>query len=87
MCIDADLNEESAKDLQFLLDATTDNPSEVLQTALREYADRIRREAKAREQAWLECGFIGCGEGPEDLSAEYKNHMGSYLDEKYPSAP
>jgi hypothetical protein len=47
-----------------------------------EEAAEIAR-ARRQKQLWRDSGLIGCFEGEEDLSTNYKQHVADYLDEKY----
>lgn len=38
----------------------------------------------AKLKALLDSDFVGCGEGPEDGSINYKKYVADYLDDKYP---
>jgi hypothetical protein len=58
--------------------------SDVLRDALREYYDA---HAKPRPSAFAlmsASGFIGGGEGAEDLSSNYKTYLTESLSEKHP---
>ncbi|MDR1936547.1 MAG: ribbon-helix-helix domain-containing protein [Candidatus Accumulibacter sp.] len=58
--------------------------SDLLRDALREYhASHVR---PARDSLALLAAYIGAGEGPEDLSARYKDYLGEALEEKIPLA-
>jgi hypothetical protein len=39
--------------------------------------------ARLQKQLWRDSGLIGCFEGEEDLSTNYKQHIADYLDKKY----
>jgi hypothetical protein len=58
--------------------------SDLLRDALREY---YAAHAKRRPNAFAlmsASGFIGGGEGPSDLSTNYKTYLAESLSEKYP---
>ena len=85
--INARLDEQTARDLQFLREALGDKSiTEVLKYSLQYAAQdfRDREQARRQKQLWLNSGFIACGEGPEDLSVNYKQYLTEYLDQKYP---
>lgn len=42
------------------------------------------KRARQQKEVWRDSGFIGCFEGPEDLSSNYKKYLAETLDEKYP---
>jgi len=85
--INARLDEETAADLQLLRKALGDvSITDALKHALRLGAQEIRdrERARAQKQVWIDSGFVGGFEGPEDLSTNYKRYFAEYLDEKYP---
>ncbi len=82
--INARLDEETARDLEFLKEFTQQNNSQALKAAIRFYADHLRNEVRQSKQALIESGFVGGFEGPEDLSTNYKQYLAEILDEKYP---
>ena len=84
MRINARLDKEAENNLYFLQDATQDNNTEIVKAAIRHYANLVREDARLCSVALGESGFIGCFEGSEDLSANYKNYVQDRLDEKYP---
>ncbi len=56
--------------------------NEVQQDVDAEEAAEIAR-ARRQKQLWRDSGFIGCFEGEEDLSTNYKQYLAEYLDEKH----
>jgi S-ribosylhomocysteine lyase LuxS involved in autoinducer biosynthesis len=82
--INARLDEKAANDLKFLKDSTDTTNTEALKAALHFYAEHLRNEAQRSKQALLDSGFIGCFEGPEDLSTNYKKYVAEAIDAKYP---
>ena len=80
--INARLSGEDAARLQELLAHSGKSASDVLREALREYhAAHVR---SSRDPLTLLSGYIGAGEGPEDLSARYKNYLSEALETKIP---
>lgn len=76
MRINARLDEEHAGKLCFLMKATESTVSDVIKCAIDlYYADLQARQAKPAE-IWKRSGFIGCAEGPETLSENYKDAFG-----------
>jgi hypothetical protein len=60
--------------------------SDLLRDALREYhASRAKPRFDAA-QLLEATGFVGGGEGPDDLSTRYKSYLTEALDDKYPLA-
>lgn len=43
--------------------------------------------ARRQKQLWRDSGLIGCFEGEEDLSTNYKKYIAEYLDKKFPQHP
>ncbi|OQX02735.1 MAG: hypothetical protein BWK73_41715, partial [Thiothrix lacustris] len=43
--------------------------------------------ARRQKQLWRDSGLIGCFEGEEDLSTNYKQYIAEYLDKKFPQHP
>ncbi len=82
--INARLDEETLRDLEFLKEAANVNNTQALKQAIRFYAEHLRGEVRRSKQALLESGFVGGFEGPEDLSTNYKQYFAGIMDEKYP---
>lgn len=59
--------------------------TDVLKYALRDTARSLNTQQKPGDKmkALLDSDFIGCGEGPEDLSANYKEYLYEGLKEKH----
>ena len=80
--INARLSGDDAARFQELLEKSGLSASDLLRTALREYhAAHVR---PSRDPLALLTGFIGSGEGPEDLSARYKDYLTESLENKIP---
>jgi Arc/MetJ-type ribon-helix-helix transcriptional regulator len=82
--INARLTGEDARRFRELQRRDHRSASDVIREAVREYH---ARHVKPRKSAWeimSESGFIGCGEGPEDLSTNTRKYMEEALMEKYP---
>ena len=88
MRINARLDEQTARDLQFLREALgAKSITEVLKYSLQQAAQDLRDQtrAKRQKQLWRDSGLIGCiKDGPEDLSVNYKQYVAESLDEKHP---
>lgn len=54
-------------------------------TEVRDAAEIAR--ARRQKQLWRDSGLIGCFEGEEDLSSNYKQYIADYLDKKFPQHP
>ena len=83
MRINARLDEEAENNLHYLQEVTQENNTEIVKAALRHYANLVREDARRRNVALSESGFIGCFEGPEELSVNYKQYVQAHLDEKF----
>ncbi|MDR0634790.1 MAG: ribbon-helix-helix domain-containing protein [Azoarcus sp.] len=80
--INARLSGADAAQFQELLERSGLSVSDLLRDALREYhASHMRPR---RDPLALLAGYIGAGEGPEDLSAHYKNYLTEALENKIP---
>jgi hypothetical protein len=85
--INARLDEKLSKDLQFLRkELGNKSITAVVKYSIQKLAQELRdsTQAKRQKQLWLESGFVGGFEGPENLSSNYKQHLSDILDEKYP---
>jgi hypothetical protein len=82
--INVRLTGADAQQFQQLLAASNAPVSELLRAALREY-HRAHTPAR-RNPLELLAGYIGSGEGPRDLSANYKNYLAEALQAKVPLA-
>ncbi len=84
MRINARLDPERSRKLEFLKRRDHVGTSEVVKRGI----DALYEEAKneGRPSAYeilLESGFIGCGEGPGNLSETYKEELLKILEEKH----
>ena len=81
--INARLTGEDALRYQQLLERSGGSASDLLRDALREYhAMHLRPQ---RDPLQLLAGYIGGGDGPEDLSSNYKTYLTEALDNKLPT--
>ena len=80
--INARLSGADAARFQELLARSGLSVSDLLRDALREYhASRMRPRC---DPLALLADYIGAGEGPEDLSAHYKDYLSRALEDKIP---
>ena len=80
--INARLSGDDAARFQELLESSGLSASDLLRAALREYhAAHVR---SPRDPLTLLAGFIGSGEGSEDLSVRYKDYLSESLENKIP---
>jgi broad specificity phosphatase PhoE len=82
--INARLTGEDAKRFRELQQREGLSASDLLRDALREY--HAARTKPARDAASIldASGFLGGGEGPDDLSTRYKSYLTEILDDKLP---
>lgn len=75
MRVNARLDEARAAKLQQLQSSLGVSASEVIKRAL----DALHKEqcdgGSAKTQALLSSDFVGCADGPEDLSSRYKQYL------------
>lgn len=83
MRVNARLDEERVAKLHQLQSSLRTNASEVVKRALdllhKEQCEGMGRKTKAL----LASDFVGCAEGPEDLSSRYKQGFSEALEEKH----
>ena len=86
MQITAQLDDSYAEKFDQLLHIKGLNQVQQLKEALGNYfaQELAAAQIQRQKQVWLDSGFIGCAEGSEDGSVNYKKYIGEYLDEKYP---
>ncbi|WP_337244603.1 ribbon-helix-helix domain-containing protein [Luteimonas sp. gir] len=80
--INARLSGPDAARFRELLDRSGGSASDLLRDALREY--HATHVQPRRDPLDLLAGYIGAGDGPEDLSAGYKTYLADALEEKLP---
>ena len=83
MRINARLDDARAAKLRQLQSSLRIGASEVVKRAL----DLLHKEQcqghGAKTKALLASDFVGCAEGPEDLSSRYKQHLAQALADKH----
>ncbi len=75
MRVNARLDEDSEEKLAYLEKETGLSVSEIMRRAIASYYSRFRNDNADPAMALIKAGFIGCGEGPEDLSTNFKEHL------------
>lgn len=85
MRINASLDEQSEQDLLFIKEKTGETVTQIIKELLTEKAESLRIEHKpgSKMQALLQSDFVGCAEGPEDLSTNYKEYFYQGIKEKH----
>jgi hypothetical protein len=79
--LNARIDPSLARKVATLRRATKQTTTEVVRTALERYFEAITREASPYERL-SESGFVGCADGPADLSATYKDQLARSLTTK-----
>lgn len=79
--LNARIDAPLAKKVAMLRRATRQSTTEVVRTALEKYYDAVAREASPHE-ILTQSGFIGCADGPADLSSTYKSELQKSLARK-----
>jgi predicted nucleic-acid-binding protein len=85
MRINARLDKHSEKNLEFIKQVTGENITQIIKDLLEERAAKLRQTAKpgSKFNALLKSEFVGCSEGMEDLSTNYKDYIHQGLKEKH----
>ena len=83
MRINARLDEEHIDKLEILKNTEKLTTTEVIKRALDLYFARVKTKHKTDMNQLLESDFIGCGEGPLDLSENYKDYLTESLEQKH----
>lgn len=85
MRINARLDEQSEQDLLFIKEKTGETVTQIIKELLTTKAEYLRAKHKpgSKMQALLQSDFVGCAEGPEDLSVNYKEYFYQGLKEKH----
>ncbi len=85
MRINARLDDQSEKDLLFIKEQTGESVTQIIKDLLTEKAVELRTKQKpgSKMQALLHSDFVGCADGPEDLSTNYKDYFYRGIKEKH----
>lgn len=75
MRISARLDEEQSERLEFIQRETQESVSEVIKRAIDRYYGEVSQGRSRAAEILAATGFIGSGEGPGDLSADYKRYL------------
>ena len=82
MRINARLDPQTQSQLQYIIDHTESNISQAIKQAIHHYFTLLsehRHAAKIMEAS----GFVGCAEGPKQLSTTYKKQLTDSLGVKH----
>jgi hypothetical protein len=85
MRINARLDEQSEQDLMFIKEKTGETVTQIIKELLTKKAEMLRDKHKpgSKMQTLLKSDFVGCAEGPEDLSTHYKDYFYQGIKEKH----
>jgi len=83
MDIKLHLDEQAEKQLAFVQSTTRQSVTDVISQALALYYQQLRNQQGAGTRQLMESDFIGCAEGPEDLSTDYKQYLHVEWDDKH----
>jgi hypothetical protein len=79
--LNARIDAPLAKKVAALRLATRQTTTDVVRVALERYYDAVERESRPYELL-RDGGFIGCADGPSDLSVTYKHELTRSLESK-----
>lgn len=83
MRINARLDEDRSRKLEFLLRVTNQKISEVVKRAIDIYYDRVQDTGASPAEILTSSGFVGFAKADPDLSATYKQRLGKSLAAKH----
>jgi len=80
--INARLSPELARKAAYLERRLNLSTTEVIHRAIDRYYAEVSEEAGRAEEILARAGFVGCSEGPADLSRSYKEELARSLEKK-----
>lgn len=80
--INARLDDELVARLEEIRRQTGQTLTEIVETALREWAERVSVQKPHPARAFESAGFVGSGSGPKDLARRAKEELGRSLRDK-----
>jgi len=83
MRINARLDQEHSDKLEHLRQLNQSSISDVIKQAIDALYAKHTQAAEEDVKRLLNSDFIGCASGPENLSSEYKSHIGNSLGSKH----
>lgn len=75
MRINARLDEDHRRKLQFLMRSSGSRVSDILNKAIDLLHAHVEQARGRPDKLLTSSGFVGCGEGSEDLSVSYKDEL------------
>ncbi len=83
MRINARLDPDRSRKLDFLLRMTDQKISEIIKRAIDSYYEQVRRSRPRPAEILTAAGFVGSAKADPDLSARYKDRLGESLAAKH----
>lgn len=83
MRINARLDEDHRRKLEYLMRATGSRVSDIIKQAIDVLYERAEQAKGRPERLLTSSGFVGCGEGAEDLSVTYKDELTNSIKAKH----
>jgi hypothetical protein len=80
--INARLDKELAQKVSLVRKRTSRSLSQVVKESLTRYCDEELRKDGEPMSILKAAGYVGCADGPEDLSSDYKRHLTQTLGRK-----
>lgn len=80
MKISAQLDADLTDKMKYLMRSRGESVSDIIKASIEEYYERCKGQADSA-QILEQTGFIGCAEGPVDLSENYKEYLDDDLNE------
>jgi len=75
MRINARLDDDQSRKLEYLMRSTGARVSDIVKQAIEVLYEREEQTRGRPEKLLSSCGFVGCGEGPEEFSETYKDAL------------
>ncbi len=83
MRINARLDEDHKRKLEYLMRATDLTVSNIIKQAIDALYERVQRSEGKSRDLLMESGFVGCADGPKDLSVIYKDQLDTSIRSKH----
>ena len=83
MRINARLDDEQSRKLEYLRTVTGRTVSDLIKEALEHYYAEVTAKPVRAVEVLRRTGLIGCAEGDPDLSSDYKRHLADSLAAKH----
>ena len=83
MRINASLDENHARKLNYLLEVTRSSTVEIIKWAIDFYYEQVRQSRPEAAHILQESGFLGCGEASPELAENYNEELKGLLGSKH----